>query len=377
LIEWLRLRAVTLLLIAALGWALGHAVRPMVPAGDGLIAEYFVNPAWEGPPSQSGTDRDQSTSTIWRHWRALPPERFSVRWTGYLTVPRSGSYVFATTSDDGSSLYIDDRIVVDNNGAHVRMTQTGGVHLTEGSHRIRLDYSQQGGAWAFDWSWARDDGIARAVPTWALSQRRPRARFVAFARALDGGLWGLTILILVVTAWNIWVTGQEWAPVIARWAAARWQDAKVRSMVEVVAFELLVFVLILMTPWPGAGGYPTFYRSLEITLRDLGRSAGRVFAGGLRDFQTNVNTPRAGEDRVLPNAVQEILAIVRRHELQRYEISDGLAANPWVTQQIVASAWPSKRQNDAAWRFVLNVEPALSDCTLTERRTEVTLVHCP
>jgi hypothetical protein len=72
-----------------------------------------------------------------------------------------------------------------------------------------------------------------------------------------------------------------------------------------------------------------------------------------------------------------MLAIVRSHELQRYEISEGLAANPWVTQQIVASAWPSKRQNDAAWRFVLNVEPALSDCTVTDRRTEVTLVHCP
>jgi hypothetical protein len=72
-----------------------------------------------------------------------------------------------------------------------------------------------------------------------------------------------------------------------------------------------------------------------------------------------------------------MLAIVRSHELQRYEISDGLAANPWITQQIVASAWPSKRQNDAAWRFVLNVEPALSHCTVTERRTEVTLVHCP
>jgi hypothetical protein len=377
LIEWLRLRALMLLIIAVLGWALIRAVRPMVPAGDGLGAEYYSNPSWEGRPSQSGIDRDQSAGTIWRRWRELPPERFSVRWTGYLTVPRSGSYVFATTSDDGSTLYIDGRIVVDNSGPHVSMTQTGGVHLTEGSHRIRLDYSQQGGFWAFEWSWARDDGTARVVPAWALSQRRPRARFVTVARALDGGLWGLTILVLVIAAWNIWVRGQEWAPVIARWATGHWQDAKVRSTVEVLAFELLVFVLVLMTPWPGAGGYPTFYRSLQITLRDLGRSSGKLFAGGFRDFQTNVNTPRAGEERVLPNAVQEMLAIVRSHELQRYEISDGLAANPWITQQIVASAWPSKRQNDAAWRFVLNVEPALSHCTVTERRTEVTLVHCP
>jgi hypothetical protein len=285
--------------------------------------------------------------------------------------------VFATTSDDGSALYIDDRLIVDNSGPHVTMTKTGAVRLTEGSHRIRLDYSQHGGAWTFEWSWARDDGIARAVPTWALSQSRPRARFVALARALDGGLWGLTILTSVAAAWNIWVRGREWAPGLARWTAVRWQDAQARKKAEVLAFELLVSVAILMAPWPGAGGNGSFYRSLQTTFRGLGQSAGNVLAGGFRDFQTNVNTPRAGEDRVLPSAVQEMLAIVRSQELERYEISEGLAANPWVTQQLVASAWPSKRQNDAAWRFVLNEEPALAGCTLTERRTEVTLVHCP
>jgi hypothetical protein len=369
-----------LLITAALSWALVRAVRPMVPAGNGLGAEYFSNASWEGRPSLSGTDREQSSGAIGRRWRGLPLERFSVRWTGYLTVPRSGSYTFATTSDDGSSLYIDDRVVVDNRGPHVSRTETGAVDLTEGSHRIRIDYTQYGGAWAFEWSLAGNDGVAHAVPTWALSQRRPRARFVALARALDGGLWGMTILlpalIAAVAAWNVWAGRQQWASLIARWTVTRWQDAKARQMTEVLAFELLIFVVILMIPWPGAAGNGSFYRSLQTTLGDLGQSAVNVSSGGFRDFQTNVNTPRAGEDRVLPNAVQEMLAIVRSQELQRYEISEGLAANPWVTQQLVASAWPSKRQNDAAWRFVLNDEPA-PGCTLTERRTEVTLVHCP
>src|SRR5262245_3135031 len=75
LIGWLRLRAVMLLIAAVLGWALVRAMRPMVPAGDGLTAEYFSNPSWEGPPADSGIDRDQSTDTIWRRWRARPPEQ--------------------------------------------------------------------------------------------------------------------------------------------------------------------------------------------------------------------------------------------------------------------------------------------------------------
>jgi hypothetical protein len=365
-----------LLITAVLGWALIRAVRPMVPAGDGLGAEYYSNPSWEGRPSQSGTDRDQSTSAIWRRWKALPPEGFSVRWTGYLTVPRSGSYVFATTSDDGSSLYIDDRIVVDNGGSHVSMTHTGRVHLAEGSHRIRLDYSQQGGAWAFEWSWARGDGIARAVPTWALSQRLPRAQFVAVARALDGGLWGLTILILVVAAWNIWLARTEWLRAIAHGMSVC-RTITVRLRLLSTAFEILIFILTLMVPWPGAGGQATFFQSIRTTVGDLVKSGARVLTGGFAGFQTNINTPRAGEDRVLPVRVQEMLAMVRGHHLERYEISDGVAADLWSAEQIVASAWPSMREADAPWRFAINSEPLAKGCTLTERRTEVYLVHCP
>jgi hypothetical protein len=377
LIEWLRLRAVMLLITAVLGWALIRAVRPMVPAGDGLGAEYYSNPSWVGRPSQSGTDRDQSTSAIWRRWKALPPERFSVRWTGYLTVPRSGFYVFATTSDDGSSLYIDDRIVVDNSGQHVSMTQTGRVHLTEGSHHIRLDYSQQGGAWAFEWSWARGDGIARAVPTWALSQRRTRAQFVAVARALDGGLWGLTILILVVAAWNIWLARTEWLRAIAHGMAVCRTITALRPRLLSTAFEILIFIVTLMVPWPGAGGQPTFFKSIVITAGDLAKSGATVLTGGFAAFQANLNTPRAGEERVLPVNVQEMLAMVRDRHLDRYEISSGVAADAWYAQQIVASAWPSRREADAAWRFAMNSEPMKAGCTLTERRTEVYLVHCP
>jgi len=50
--------AVKLLVAAALAMVHLLAVRPMQPAGDGLNAQFFANPASNGPPSRSGTDRD-------------------------------------------------------------------------------------------------------------------------------------------------------------------------------------------------------------------------------------------------------------------------------------------------------------------------------
>jgi hypothetical protein len=49
---------------------------------------------------------------------SLPADSFSVRWEGVLEPPRSGQYRFHLTSDDGSRLYLDSVLVVDNWGAH-------------------------------------------------------------------------------------------------------------------------------------------------------------------------------------------------------------------------------------------------------------------
>lgn len=349
----------------------------MLPAGDGLTAQYFTNATWSGSPSPSVADPAPSTKSIWQHWKGTPPGQFSVQWTGFLSVPESASYLFATTSDDGSWLYIDERLVVDNGGAHVKLRQTGRVSLMKGPHRVRLDYAQLGGTWEFEWSWARNDGPASAVPAWALAQHRPRERFVNAVRAVEAGLAGLAILTAVGAAWNLWLLRAEWFRAIANGVAAFRTTAALRPRLVPTAFEILIFIVTLIVPWPGAGGQPTFFKSIVITVGDLAKSGARVLTGGFAAFQTNINTPHAGEERVLPVNVQEMLAMVRERHLDQYEISSGIAADAWYTQQIVASAWPSRREADGAWRFAMNSEPLKAGCALTERRTEVYLVHCP
>ena len=44
-------------------------------------------------------------------------DNFVMRWRGSLTVTTPGEYSFQTTSDDGSMVYIDRQLVVDNDGS--------------------------------------------------------------------------------------------------------------------------------------------------------------------------------------------------------------------------------------------------------------------
>ena len=59
---------------------------------------------------------------------------------GWIAVPSDNVYTFELTSEDGSRLTIGDRVVVDNDGVHNRISSTGGIPLRAGSHRVRVEY---------------------------------------------------------------------------------------------------------------------------------------------------------------------------------------------------------------------------------------------
>jgi len=67
-------------------------------------------------------------------------ESFGIRFTGYLKVETAGVFEFFLTSDDGSRLYIDSKVVVDNGGTHGMTEKVGNADLSEGVHAITLTY---------------------------------------------------------------------------------------------------------------------------------------------------------------------------------------------------------------------------------------------
>ncbi|XXX80402.1 PA14 domain-containing protein [Sorangium sp. So ce134] len=69
-------------------------------------------------------------------------EWFAIRFEGEFKAPEEGVYQLRLTSDDGAILYIDDKRVLANDGVHNAKTADGEARLTEGTHRLRLDYFQ-------------------------------------------------------------------------------------------------------------------------------------------------------------------------------------------------------------------------------------------
>ena len=368
-------RPLILLLTAALIWILLVETRPTLRAGDGLFAEYFPNLTWTGPPVVSIVDANPSGARMRQDWKGMPPEEFSVRWTGFLTVGRSGLYSFATTSDDGSQLIVDNEFVVDNRGMHSLATRSGSLRLDRGSHAVLLRYVQFGAASALDWSWSRDGGAYAAVPAWALSQRRTRYATVVNARIVEWGLWSFAILIVPATAaWylRVGLSGDA----VGRWVVARRQDVTTsyRNTASLV-FSLIIYIAIVLSHWPGGVGQWRFFTTAASTVRDLDSSV-VTSLGRYQAFQADLNTAQAGED-ILPSMVREMLTMLRGHGVERYQLSDAVARDGWRFQQTVASAWPRKLEKDAKAGFVLNTEPVMPGCVVIEKQRQVSLVHCP
>ena len=69
-------------------------------------------------------------------------EWFGINFTGKLNISTSGEYSFTTGSDDGSKLYINDSLIINNDGAHAYYEKSAKIQLSQGECKIRVDYFQ-------------------------------------------------------------------------------------------------------------------------------------------------------------------------------------------------------------------------------------------
>ncbi len=114
------------------------AVGP--PQDTGLQGHYYLGTQWQGTPIFSRVD--PTINYWWPRDEPIPEQSFSVEWTGWIKMEKAGQYRFDTFSHDGSWLYIDDRLVVDNGGEHPERWKESSLELQPGWHRIKVRYFQ-------------------------------------------------------------------------------------------------------------------------------------------------------------------------------------------------------------------------------------------
>ncbi len=89
-------------------------------------------------------------------------ERFAVKFSGSIAIPKAGKYTFSTFSDDGSRLYIDGKQIIDNDGEHPPGEKTESIDLTAGDHPITVCFFQGGAGFELKVQW-EGPGVPRQV----------------------------------------------------------------------------------------------------------------------------------------------------------------------------------------------------------------------
>jgi hypothetical protein len=127
---------------------------PMTQLEPGLKEEVFYFKQGGKVPSFRGKTSNmlRSVKTIYyKNTKNLWPgftrsDHFAVRWSGVLVIKIEGSYSIYLSSDDGSNLYIDNKRIINNDGAHGYRSRYAKVKkLVAGQHLLRVEFFEKTG----------------------------------------------------------------------------------------------------------------------------------------------------------------------------------------------------------------------------------------
>ena len=127
---------------------IGSEEDSALPAsGIGLSAFYFGNTSLQGQPLLS---RNEAVDFDWGYAApaaGVPADGFSVRWSGVIEAPVSGTYRLQTLSDDGVRVWVDGQLLIDNWTGHaVRADTSMPLRWLAGQRRaITVEYQELGG----------------------------------------------------------------------------------------------------------------------------------------------------------------------------------------------------------------------------------------
>ena len=153
-------------------------VDPPAGAGTGLLAQYF-NDAGSGIYF-TALMLTRTDPTVDFDWAAAAPDpvvqsdNFSVRWSGQVLAPVTGTYTFTTASDEGVRLYLNGQLLIDNWTDHTLTLNSATAALTAGQrYDIRMDYYERSTLATARLSWAYPGQSTQIVPQWFLYPAPP------------------------------------------------------------------------------------------------------------------------------------------------------------------------------------------------------------
>jgi alpha-L-fucosidase len=149
------------------------AIGRQVPeAKEGLLYNLYRGdwdkiPDFNGlQPNLSGIAKDFSLAS------KPADDKFALDYQGFINIPADGIYTLGLNSDDGSKLYLGDKLAIDNDGLHGPGLKAEEFALGKGLHSIRISFFEKSGGNLLELSWKTGNGKMEPVPTEAFFHYR-------------------------------------------------------------------------------------------------------------------------------------------------------------------------------------------------------------
>jgi hypothetical protein len=136
-------------------------------SGTGLEYTLYNGKTISGPSIETGVD-----ATIDFNWQSggkgpgLPSNNFSVRWTGQVQPEHSETYTFYTQADDGTRLWVNGTLLIDDWTNHAVREKQGQITLQAGQkYDIKLEYFENGGKAVCKLLWSSPSQSKQIIPS--------------------------------------------------------------------------------------------------------------------------------------------------------------------------------------------------------------------
>jgi hexosaminidase len=122
---------------------------PIQPTKQGLKFHYYqsffqqTNELDTANPLRSGIHTE---SIGIKNYKTKEIRYFGLKLEGYIYVDETASYTFSCIADDGAKIFIDNDLIVDNDGRHWINEAFGAVKLEKGFHKINISYFDADGS---------------------------------------------------------------------------------------------------------------------------------------------------------------------------------------------------------------------------------------
>jgi alpha-L-fucosidase len=98
-------------------------------------------------------------------------DKYGFMFDGLIKIPIDGVYTFYISSDDGSKLFIDDKMVIDNDGLQGLSEKTNEVPLAKGYHPIKILFFERTGGDDLQVQWKGPGFQKKIIPASVLFRK--------------------------------------------------------------------------------------------------------------------------------------------------------------------------------------------------------------